>query len=268
MKIRELMKGRIPDNLLQFVPRSFDIIGDIAIVDIPDEIDEYRKDVGNAILKINKNVSGVYQKASARKGIFRLRDLKYVCGSRKSVTIHKENGMRLMINVKTCYFSPREGTERLRISKSIEDGENVMVFFAGAGPFPIAISKHSNAEKIVGIEINPQCVKYFKKNVKLNKVENVRAVLGDVKKKYKNYANFDRVIMPLPETSWKFLNQAKHVLKRDGLINMYCIFSRDENEKFWCERVGNALPGAEIERIQKVLPFGPGKMKMRMDIRV
>ena len=267
MDLKEYLASKLPDKYRQCIPRSFDIIGSIAIVEIPNELKKFRKVVGEGILSINKNVRTVYEKASAREGTFRLRKLKYVCGERRSVTVHKENGARISLNVRTCYFSPREGTERMRIAKSIGD-ERVMVFFAGAGPYPIVISKHSNAKEIVGIEINPKCVTHFKRNIKLNKVSNVVPVLGDVSKVYKNFHDFDRVIMPLPESAWKFLKEAKHVLKRGGIISLYCIFSKIEDEKFWRERISKTLPKAKIISINKVLPFGPGKMKMRIDISV
>jgi len=268
MDIREVLKEKIPENLINLVPRSFDIIGSIAIVEIHDDLQKYRKDIGNAILKVNKNVKTVYEKISSREGKFRLRKLKFICGERTSITVYKESGCRFLLNVRTSYLSPREGTERMRIASSISDGERVMVFFAGIGPFPIIISKKTKASEIYGIELNPQAVKYFKKNVKLNKIKNVFPILGDVKKLYKKFGKFDRVIMPLPKTAWKFLKEGKACLNRGGLINFYCIFSKEENEKFWKKRIKKILPQSRIKKIQKVLPFGPGKMKMRIDIRI
>ncbi len=268
MNIRELLKNKIPENYMNLIPRSFDIIGSIAIVEIDKQLKKYRRDIGRAIMKVNKNVLTVYEKASLREGVYRLRKLRYVSGERKSITLHKESGCKFMINVRTCYFSPREGTERIRVAKSIKYGERVMVFFAGMGPFPIVISKNSNAKEIYGVEINSQCVKYFKKNINLNKVNNIIPILGDVKKVYKKLSGFDRIIMPLPETAWKFLKYAKSCLNSKGLIQLYCIFSKEEDEKFWRGRIKRILPKSKIENIQKVLPFGPGKMKTRIDIRV
>ncbi len=267
MNLKERLSKEIPSDLLPLLPRSFDIVGSVAIVEIAPELRKFRRIIGEAIMDINKHVKTVYEKASSREGIFRLRKLKYICGERKSVTVHKESGCKFMLNVRTCYFSPREGTERMRLARTIGK-EKVMVFFAGLGPFPIVISKHSQAREIYGIEINPQCVKYFKKNVTLNKTRNVFPILGDVKKLYKEFSDFDRVIMPLPESAWKFLNEARYVLKKGGIIHLYCIFSKEEEEAFWKKRIKKLLPKSKIINVQKVLPFGPGKTKMRIDITV
>ena len=59
-------------------------------------------------------------------------------------------------------------------------------------------------------------------NIKLNKTDNVKPVLGDVKKASRKYKNFaDRIIMPLPRSSAGFLDDAYAVAKKKATVHLY-----------------------------------------------
>ncbi|MEJ2242898.1 MAG: hypothetical protein P8Y18_12295, partial [Candidatus Bathyarchaeota archaeon] len=65
----DLLTGKIPPNLLTSLPRAIDFIGDIAIVDIPFALAKYKKDIGEAILKVHKHTKTVLAKSGSVKGI-------------------------------------------------------------------------------------------------------------------------------------------------------------------------------------------------------
>ncbi|RLI97031.1 MAG: tRNA (guanine-N1)-methyltransferase [Candidatus Aenigmatarchaeota archaeon] len=253
-------------------PKSFDQIGDIAIIEIPDKLKNYEKIIGQTVLDLHKNIRTVLKKASPRTGKYRLRKLKLIAGVNKSITEHKESGCSFLLNVRTCYFSPREGTERIRVAEKVRKGEYVMVFFAGVGPFPIIISKKTKASGVVGIELNPACVRYFRRNIVLNKLTNVRAIQGDVQKVAKEfYGSCDRVLMPLPETGYKYLVYAIRCLKPEGIVHFYFISPEDEINKWkkLVRREASKLKRkAKIKEIKKVLPYGPKIYKWRIDFIV
>ncbi len=251
---------------------SFDIIGDIAIIEAGSE----EKKIAKEILKRHKNVKTVLKKASERYGTFRLRKLKLVVGRNKSITTHKEFGCTYKLNVRKVYFSPREGTERSRIVEKINEyggGELVLVFFAGVGPYAIMIGKKCNVRHVVGIEINPVAVKYFRENVRINKVKNVEVILGDVKDKAKRfYGKADYVVMPLPESGYKYLEDAVKCLKKGGICFFYGISHENDLFEKWEERIKKV--GEKLRRKikvlekRKVLPYGVRKWKIRIDFRV
>ncbi len=165
------------------LPKSYDIIGDILIFEVKDKINtKGEKEIANEFLKKHKNVKVVAKRSSIHEGEYRLRKIKILAGEKRKETIYKENGIQLKLNVETCYFSQRTSTERLRIAKEVKDYEDVLVMFSGVAPFPIVISKNSNARKIYGIEINPAAHKYALENVRLNKIKNIQLFEGDVKK--------------------------------------------------------------------------------------
>ena len=67
MRLKEYLKNKIPENKLHYLPSSFDIIGQICIIELKPEIKKYSKLIGNSILKLNPNIKSVFKKSSAVK---------------------------------------------------------------------------------------------------------------------------------------------------------------------------------------------------------
>jgi tRNA (guanine37-N1)-methyltransferase len=256
-------------------PSSFDIVGHIAIVEIPKKLKRKKKLVAKIIMSLNKNVKTVLEKVGEREDIFRTRKLKFVAGEKNFETYHKEYGCIFKLDPTKVYFSPRELTERQRIASQIKENENVMVMFAGVAPYAIQIAKKQpKVKEVIAIEINPIAVKYARENVILNKVQDkVKVIEGDVKEKSKEfYGKCDRVVMPLPLKGEDFLDIAINCLKEEGYIHFYnlgCEPNIFENaEKIVKERLKNTKVEYNIISKQKVLPYAPRKWKVCLDIYV
>ncbi|MBT3416512.1 methyltransferase [Candidatus Woesearchaeota archaeon] len=221
-------KKKLTSEDLKKIPKSFDVIGGILIfTDFPKELKSKEKLVGNYLLNKFKNIITVTKKTKKYSGKLRTAKLKIIAGEKNKETIHAESGIKLKVNPEKVYFSPRSGTERLRIAKLVKKGEDILVMFSGIAPFPLVISKHSNANEIYAIELNKQGHKYAKENIKLNKIKNIVAIQGDVRKKIPN-KKFDRIIMPLPKDAENYLSLALKNLKPTGTIHLYT-FEKQEN---------------------------------------
>ena len=251
---------------------SFEIIGSreksIAIIDAVEK--KNRKKIASEIMRKHKNIKGILMKASARKGVYRLRKLRLISGSKNTEVVHIESGCRFLLDPCKVYFSPREGTERLRIAEKIREGELVAAFFAGVGPFAIVIAKKSKAREIVGIEKNPIAVKYFKKNIELNKIKNIIVIKSDVKNAAKKFPkSFDRILMPLPEKAINYLNEAIKCLKPNGVIHVY-FFSKENEINSIKKKIRLKTENTKIKflDLQRVLPYAPGVFKYRIDIQI
>jgi tRNA (guanine37-N1)-methyltransferase len=120
---------------------------------------------------------------------------------RTTETIHKENGIRLKIDINKAYFSPRLQTERQRVIEQVKPGETVIDMFCGVGPYSIAIAK--KAREVYAIDHNPAAIKLLKENIKLNKVTNVKALKGDALELIKTLPKADRIIMNLQDRTIK-----------------------------------------------------------------
>jgi len=185
-------------------------------------------------MKTHKRVKTVLLQTSPVFGEFRLRDLQWIAGENETETVHREFGCLFKVDLKQVYFSPRLSHERVRIAKMAQPNEVVVNLFAGVGCFSIIMARFSKIDKVYSIDINPTAVRYMRENVELNKVEErVIPVVGDAKevaeKRLKNLA--DRVLMPLPEKAYEYLEQALIALKPSGgYIHYYAFKHATKNE--------------------------------------
>ena len=228
--ILEWLSDKLPPHVLASVPRSWDIIGDIAIVEIPDELRGYEKLIAEAILSIHRNIKSVYAKAGAVSGDFRTRPLRLIGGEDKGITLHREYGIKLYVNVKEAYFSPRLSYERFRVASQVNDGEKVLDMFSGVGPFAIQIASRKSAI-VYAIELNPKAYECLVKNIELNKLKGkVIPLLGDAKEvvNEKLVGTVDRVIMNLPEKALDFIDCALKSLRGKGVLHIY-LFEDEPN---------------------------------------
>ncbi|RLI09176.1 hypothetical protein DRO32_01185, partial [Candidatus Bathyarchaeota archaeon] len=133
----EILSRSLPPELLPEAPRSFDVVGDIAIVELPEALWPYRRAVGEAIMGVQKSVRLVLAKGGPVSGPFRLRELIPIAGSGPTETIHREHGCSFRLDVARVYFSPRLSYEHARVASQARPGELIVDMFAGVGPFSI-----------------------------------------------------------------------------------------------------------------------------------
>ncbi|MDP3066835.1 MAG: class I SAM-dependent methyltransferase family protein [Methanobacteriaceae archaeon] len=265
--VEEYLEGQIPAEKMETLKKSFDIIGEVVILEIPEELEDEKRAIAEAALKFTKR-RAVYRKGSEVKGITRTRELEHLAGEDHSETIHQEFGTRIMLDVKKVYFSPRLATERKIITGQVEDGERVLDMFAGVGPFALSIARHHQVE-VYAVDINPDAVKYLKRNLELNKLqERVVPLEGDVKDLLEGMAiKFDRIIMNLPGSALEFLPLALEHLKAGGVVHYYQ-FSRDLDDP-----VQNIKMAAKNRRVKildrrKVKSTKPGEWHVAVDVRI
>ena len=266
--ITQLLKDDLTSSEIEDLKTSFDIIGDIVIVEIPQNLENKKSKIGRATLEFTKRKS-VYVKKSAIHGTIRIRDLELIAGEDNPITIHKEHGTRLKLNVKEVYFSPRLATERKRVSDSVLENENILDMFCGIGPFPVVIAKNNNV-KITAVDINENAIKYLNENIRLNKLHNIKAICGDIREVSKNLdEKFDRIIMNLPGLAYDFLDLAMKLIANNGIINYY-EFSDSYGQGI--ERLQEAAKKenkkVEILNTRKVKSSSPGMWHVSIDAKI
>jgi tRNA (guanine37-N1)-methyltransferase len=223
--LRENLSGKLSKEEMDFVKTAHDIIGNIAILEIPKDLEHHEKLIAETLLKTNKNIKTVLKKAAIHEGTFRTQKMEYLAGINTKETLYKENNAVMKLDVEKVYFSIRLGNERKRIMKQVKPGEDILVMFSGAAPYAVVLSKNTKAKRILGIEINPDGHKYGLENIKLNKCKNVELICGDVHDVAPTLAakkqKFDRIIMPLPKTADEFLDDALSLSKKGTIIHFY-----------------------------------------------
>jgi len=265
--LREALKDKISDRDLEKVPSSFDVVGDIAVLELPEDLKKYDELIGDTMVSVFKNINTVAVKTGAISTRYRTRSIRVVAGEDKTETIHREHGLRYRVDVDETYFSPRLSHERKRVIDQIRDGERVLVLFAGVGPYAILASKKKDVE-VVAVELNPQAVKYMRENTKLNDVD-VHVVEGDAKKETPRLGLFDRIVMPLPKDAGGFLDVALEVLNPSGVIHYYTF--QENTLKAEEEVKENALKhGYDIQVIKSVEcgSYSPVLSRICVDFRI
>ncbi|MEM4633804.1 MAG: class I SAM-dependent methyltransferase family protein [Candidatus Anstonellaceae archaeon] len=231
--LRLALKDKLEEKEIGMLVGSFDIVGDIAVVEIPHELEKKEGIIASEIMRKHRNIRVVAKKLGATSGEFRIRPVKVIAGEPRTHTVHKEGGCFFELDLNKVYFSPRLGTERGRIANLVKPGEKILVPFAGVGPFAIRIAKKQKDAEVIGIELNPEAVEYFERNIKRNSVRNISAICGDAKKilpgRFASWA--DRVIMPLPKGSGGFLLHAIPCLAKGGILHYYAF--GESAEPFW-----------------------------------
>jgi tRNA (guanine37-N1)-methyltransferase len=199
----------------------FEVVGEIAIQDSPD------REAASAILKVKKNVKTVISPITPVEGEYRTRRFQIVAGEEKTVTIHKEHGLVYRIDLEKAYFTPRLGTERLRVANLVAPGDVVFDMFAGVGPFALLFAKRG--AKVVAVDKNPDAVRLLRENAALNRIEEIEILEGDAGAMAERYESFaDHVIMNLPHTASDFLKQAIRIAKDGGVVHYYAIAPEEE----------------------------------------
>ncbi len=262
MNLKKNLEKKLSKEEMEIVRRSFDVVGSIAILEIPRELKKKEKIIADEILNLHKNIKTVVKKEGAHKGVFRLQKAKHVSGEKTKETIHKENGVMIKLDIEKVYFSPRLSGERLRIAKQVKKGEKVLVMFSGCGPYPVVISKNSEAKEIIGIELNKKAHEYALTNSKLNKTKNVKLIHGNAKDSAKlAKGKFDRIVMPLPKNAKSFLKEATDLIKKKGIIHYYDFLDEQKipeegvkNIRNACEKAGKNFKLISVVKCGQLAP--------------
>ena len=258
------LKGQVDPDILEEIRNSFDIIGDVVILEIPEELESKKYLIADAAWKFTKR-KAVYRKTSKISGITRTRTLEHLAGEDISETVHVEYGSRFLLDVRKVYFSPRLATERERIVKQVKDGERIIDLFSGVGPFSVSIARRHQVE-IFAVDINPAAIYYLKKNIELNKLEGqIKPFLSDAREFLSEFdIKADRIIMNLPGTACKYLEDAINCLKDGGVLHYY-EFSSDYSIPITKVKDASSGRRVTISGKRKVKSSSPGKWHMGID---
>ncbi len=274
MKLKNVLREVLSEEELPALVGSYDVIGDIAVVIVPDELQPKERLIAGALLACNPRIKVVAKRAGHYGGEFRTIALTILAGEKRKETVVTESGVRLRVNPEMVYYSVRSGHERRRIASLVGEGEDILVLFSGIAPYPLVISRFSRARSIVGIEKNPAAHEYALQNLRLNrKLDNIELFHGDAEdlQVLCPTRRFDRVIMPLPTGAAAFLPLALTALKPQGRLHLYDLQRPELFEQSLqqvvaiCRRQGRTVDSVEITRCGHC---APRTFRMCIDARI
>ena len=273
----DFLVEKLSPALLQRVPRAIDFVGDIAIIEVPSELNQHKTEIGEALMKAYKQTKTVLAKSGAVEGVYRIRNFEVIAGAKRTATIYKEYGCKYHIDVTKAYFSPRLSSEHNRVASAVKDEETVVDLFAGVGPFSIPIAKKNKNVRIYAIDLNPEAIALLKKNVTLNRTEKqILAFLGDARQIVQENLSGKayRVIMNLPEIADEFVDAACEAIKPEGgIIHYYCFLNAPDPIEDAKVRLTEAVKQnnrrvAKIILAKKVREVAPYTWQMVVDAKI
>ncbi len=265
--LREALEGKLDGDELGLLSSSYNVVGDIAVLELDDRLMAKRRMIGEALLSCFPSIRVAAVKTSMVSGEYRVPGVEVVAGEARTETVHREHGCVYKLDVSKAYFSPRLGRERMRVASQVGGGERVLVMFAGVGPYPILIAKRARAE-VVAVELNPDAVAYMRWNVMRNRVA-VEVMEGDAAGVVPKLGVFDRIVMPLPKEAGSFLAAAMPALKKGGVIHYYT-FARNglEATGHLLETVGGMGRRARILEAVECGSYSPCMSRYCVDFKL
>ena len=252
---------KLPSNLREIAPRAFDICGSMAIIKLNADIIEYSDIISKSLIDSNPSIDRVALDRGV-KGEFRIRELLMIQGESNFIVTHKENGLKIKLDVSKVYFSPRLAMERKRIVDVAVEGEDVLDAFAGVSPFSVGLARKGC--KLTSVDSNPEAEKWSHENFALNgiKQSEYRFINSKIEDIIPDLGIYDRIIMNNPTNPIPYLEGLSSLLKSNGFIHLYKIVEKDEEFK-----VENHLSSDFKCVSQRVVhPYSPQSSMMAFDI--
>jgi tRNA (guanine37-N1)-methyltransferase len=253
-----LLKYIIPEKKIDELIRSYDVVGDICILDMPKSLEKFELVIGHAIKRAFPNIKVVAKKEGKRTAIERVQPLKIITGEKRFVTTYKEHGVLMKVDLSKVYFSPRASRERLRLAQLVKRDEKVLVMFGGVAPYALVIAKMQPNCRIWTIELNKEAHKLAEENIRINRVGHiVTAIQGDVRNVLPEIGErYDRIVMPFPEQNWEFLDLALKYAIPNAMIHFIVFVHEDGLDKTKDKIVGIAKSAGKKVVIKDWRLFG------------
>jgi tRNA (guanine37-N1)-methyltransferase len=87
-------------------------------------------------------------------------------------TTHNEDKIKFRVDISKVYWCSKLDTERQRMVSLMKEGEVLCDMFCGIGPLALRAAVKRKV-KVLANDLNPECFKYLKQNIDLNKVKNL-----------------------------------------------------------------------------------------------
>jgi tRNA (guanine37-N1)-methyltransferase len=260
----------LPQRLVGDLPTSYDIVGSILLLKLPQSLVRYRRQISEALLQTHTNIRTVCL-IDPVSGELRTRKITILAGENNTVTTHTEYGLTFQVDVAATYFSPRLASERKRIATLVKPDEIVVDLFAGVAPFSIMIARHARPRKVYAIDKNITAITLAKQNVKQNQVlETVEVIHADAKD-VENIIpiKVDRIIMNLPFSAYNFFSVALSIAASNCKVHYYDIIREEDIDK----RISSLKTVAQTQgyrltevTIHKMKTYAPREFYIGLDI--
>jgi tRNA (guanine37-N1)-methyltransferase len=255
MNLKERMSGRLPEECLALLSNRIHIIGNVAIIRLSPYLEPYKKEIGQAVLSSGRSIHTVLNKSSNLQGERRVARYEFLAGRGDTVTIHREFGFSYRLDLSRVFFSSRLGYERMRVAEQVRAGEDILLPFAGVGPFAVPLA--ARGARVLAVEKSRQACLYLADNIRRNRVEDLVSIInGDAFSMTRFIrSRFSRAVIPAPYGAEEILDAVLPLVKPGGMMHLYAFKKEHEIELLekryremglkvlLCRRCGNVASG-------------------------
>lgn len=262
----------LPPELASEVTRSMDVIGDIAVLRLKDDIRPRASEIGNALMEVHPRLRAVAIDDGVH-GELRVRSLTIVAGEGPLVTVHREHGMDLRVDLEQAYFSPRLATEHRRVADKVMPGERVLDMFSGVGPFAVLVARLAQPSQVHAVDLNEVAVRLVEENARSNGVGDlVTAHQGDARAVVPDLGVFERIIMNHPHGALDFIDVALGASASGTVIHLHLMGTPEESDEAAAEAnqtaSGLGHEGVRVDLKREVRTYCPGVLHWCLDLTV
>ena len=211
----------VPEECQSLLSNRFHVIGNIAILTLPPELAGYKTKIAKAVLSSGKSIHTVLNKTTKLQGERRVADFELLAGLGNTVTTHKEFGFLYRLDVANVFFNSHLGYERMRVASAVLAGEDVLLPFAGVGPFAVPLA--ARGAVVLALEKSREACLYLSENARLNRVEKMIAIINadafHMAKLLRK--DFHRAVIPAPYGADGILETVLPLVKSRGILHFY-----------------------------------------------
>ena len=262
MNLRDDLANILPHETLKDIPAGFQVIGSVAVVSLPPALHDFSSLVAEAILARHRNVRTVLNRIRARRGELRIAETEILAGE-ETVTVCREYGFTYRLDVTRSFYTSRLASERRRVWTQVLPGEEVLVPFAGVGPFVIPPARAG--AYVTAIEKSPESCRFLRENIRLNRVDSRVAVheCGLEACIPCLDPGFDRAIIPAPYGYDQALQSILPVVRDGGSVHFYT-FKLASQLPAICREFG--IAGLKVVRVRRCGHVAPGIARYAFDL--
>jgi tRNA (guanine37-N1)-methyltransferase len=221
MRLKDKLQGVVPEGCRSLLSNRFHVIGNIAILSLPPELAGYKKEIAEAVLSSGKSIHTVLNKTTKLQGERRVAGFQLLAGVGNTITTHKEFGFLYRLDVANVFFNSHLGYERMRVASAVLAGEDVLLPFAGVGPFAVPLA--ARGAVVLALEKSREACLYLSENARLNRVEKMIAIINadafhmaELLRK-----DFHRAVIPAPYGADGILETVLPLVKSRGILHFY-----------------------------------------------
>lgn len=227
-RVRDYREGLdLPAPLQAELPSSFDVIGDLVLIRLPDALLPYRERIGQALLQFVPGCRKVGLDLGVH-GEARVRHLEPLAGEGSWATVHRENRLSFSVDVEHAYFSPRLAREHARVAEASRNGERLLDLFCGVGPFALTALRRHPGLRAVAVDLNPFAIELLRSNAQRLKVaDRLEAREERAETFLRRPERFQRAVMNLPREGYMYVVSVARLVTPGGTLHHYEVLPRE-----------------------------------------